>query len=180
MKKIVPPPARLRITTSAPTATIAPAATALAPPPAKLRITVAAPIVTVSPMVAGLLAHRAKERKIRRTDLARLLAAIGSHYVALGDVPAQLQGAKNAPVPVEILNIVCEELVGGRQWTRLQIEARERADKARRRRQRREMLLQRRAEKVWRRRPDLSRVAVAKIIDPRHWNVTRRVIRKPR
>jgi hypothetical protein len=141
------------------------------PEPAQAQLATDPPKVMVSITVAELLA---KGEKVTQADLARLLATVSTFYTALGYVPAQFQGATNAPVPVEILAMVGEKLVGPSQWAKAHNAAR--ADVARADREQ----LQRQADEVWRRNAGLSNAAVAKIIAPDRWDTVRRIITKPK
>jgi hypothetical protein len=143
------------------------------PAPAQLELTAEAPIVAVSPSLAQLLARAAKG-KVRQIDLARFLAATRTFYVAFGTVPTYLQGASTVPVPVEVLDIVGEFLVGRSKWAAIQNEARARAKGTHK------MRLQQQADEVWRHNPDLSNTAVAQIIaPPGKVDTVRRLIKNP-
>jgi hypothetical protein len=129
-----------------------------------------AAIVTNSLTLADLLA---KGERITKADLARLLATISAFHDGLGKVPAEYQGATNAPVPVEILAMIGEALAGRDQWSKIYNMAR--AQTARVGREQ----LQRRAEEIWQRQRHLSKSAVAKMIAPDRWNTVRKIITKP-
>ena len=143
------------------------------PASAQLRITTTAPIVVVAPTVKQLLDRVAKGKKVRPIDLARVLAAISAFQTGRGRVPAEFQSATNAPVPVEILAIVGEKLVGRSRYAAAYNE--NRAKLARDRNAR----LQHEADKIWQRHPGLSKSAVAKRIAPNDKRA-RRKITKPK
>lgn len=77
--------------------------------------------VTNSLTLADLLA---KGERVTQADLVRLLATISAFHDGLGKVPAEYQGATNAPVPVEILAMIGEALAGRDQWSKIYNTAR--------------------------------------------------------
>jgi hypothetical protein len=133
------------------------------------QMTTAAPVVTVSLTMADLLA---KGKAVTHEELARSLAAINALYAALGFVPAEFQGTSNVPVPVELLAIIGEKLVGRTKWLRDQSAENARASREQR------AQWQRRANDVWRNHPDWSIRDVQKAIAPGKDHV-RKLIKNP-
>ena len=131
------------------------------------------PVVVVSPTVKDLLARVTRGKRIRHADLASMLAVIGAFY-GRRRVPSDFQSAANVPVPIEILTIVGEELVGRSQWAAAQNAARAALARGRR------AQWQRKADEVWQRNPRLSAERVAEVIAPGQVSTVRRLITKPR
>ena len=86
---------------------------------------------------------------------------------------SEYQGACNVPIPVEVIALIGEKLVGRAQWSREQND--EQTEAARKR----DAEWQAKADAVWRKRPKLSLTAVAKLIAPDNWNYVRQRISKP-
>jgi hypothetical protein len=90
-----------------------------------------APAVKVEPSPAArVLARILKKEKVSRADIAHLLAAI-KVAATQGTVPVLYQSTVNAPVPVEVLELLGTILIGRGKW--LAAKNAERADKARKR-----------------------------------------------
>jgi hypothetical protein len=124
----------------------------------------------LGPTVAQLL----KARKVTQAALAGYLAIITSSYKAFGRVPGEYQGACNVPIPVEVIALIGEKLVGKAQWSKEERDARtETANKQ-------HVKWQAEADVVWRKNKKLSRTAVAQRIAPKNWNYVRQLIRKPK
>jgi hypothetical protein len=77
-------------------------------------------------------------------------------------------------VPVEVLALVGEILVGPRTWVETYNTARAEAERPKKEQ------WQRQAESIWQRNSKLSKTAVGKIIDPDKFNTIRQVIKKPK
>ena len=123
----------------------------------------------VGPTVAQLL----NASKVTEANLAGFLAIVKSYYEAFGFLPAGYQGACNVPLPIEIIALIGEKLVGPAQWSREQND--KQAEAARKR----DAEWQAKADAVWLKCPKLSSTAVAKRIAPNNWNYARQRISKP-
>src|SRR6516162_1946430 len=124
----------------------------------------------LGPTVAQLL----KAPKRTQAALAGFLANVKSCYEAFGRVPDEYQGACNVPIPVEVIDLIGEKLVGKARWFKERRDARtETADKQ-------HVEWQAKADVVWRKNKKLSRKAVAQRIEHKKWNYVRQVIRKPK
>jgi hypothetical protein len=111
--------------------------------------------------------------KVTQATLAGFLAIVESYYRAVGWLPKEYQGASNVPIPVEVIELIGEKLVGRAQWSREQND--KQAEAARKR----DAEWQAKAEAVWRNRPGLKVATVAKIIAPANWDYVRQRIHKP-
>ena len=137
-------------------------------------MTTDAPVVTVAPSLTQLLTRK----RIRPIDVARFLAAIKILHEVSGRVPPQFQGAKNLPVPVEVIEIAGKLLGGGANWAALKNTVRKQAavEKV--------AVWQAAANEVWARNSDLTNRAVAEKIAPKlapgRANTIRRKIVKPK
>jgi hypothetical protein len=121
------------------------------------------------PTVAQLL----KAPNVTQATLAGFLAIVKSYYVAFGRLPHEYQGARTVPIPIEVMALVGEKLVGKARWSKEGRDARtETADKQ-------HVKWQAKADVVWRNKK-LSLTAVAKRIAPKNWNYVRQLIRKPK
>jgi hypothetical protein len=121
------------------------------------------------PTVAQLL----KAPKVTQATLAGFLAIVKSELESFGRVRDEYQGARNVPIPVEVIALIGEKLVGKALWSMEEREARTKtADKQ-------HAKWQADADAVWRNNKKLSRTAVAKLIAPNYWNYVRQVITKP-
>jgi hypothetical protein len=125
----------------------------------------------LGPTVAQLQAQ-----KVTQATLAGFLAIAKSYYQAFGRLPDEYQGACNVPIPVEVIGLIGEELVGKARWSKTynapQTEqARKQVAK-----------WQAEADAVWLKHPKFSLTAVAKLIAPKNkkWNYVRQLIRKPK
>jgi hypothetical protein len=124
------------------------------------------------PTLDQLLEAR-KAGKVTQAALSGFLAIVKSYYEALGHVPHQYQGDCNVPIPIEVIVLGGEKLVGKARWSKDVRDARTAtADK-------RHVKWQADADVVWLKHPKLSRTAVAKIIAPNKRNYVRQVIKKP-
>ena len=124
----------------------------------------------LGPTVAQLL----KAPKVTQATLAGFLAIVKSNYEAFGRVPDECQGACNVPIPVEVIVLIGEKLVGKARWSKEGRDARtETADKQ-------HVKWQAKADVVWRKNKKLSLTAVAQRIAPNNWNYVRQLIRKPK
>ena len=124
----------------------------------------------LGPTVAQLL----KAPKVTQAALAGFLAIVKSNYQAFGRVPDEYQGACNVPIPVEVIDLIGEKLVGKARWSKEGRDARtETANKQ-------HVKWQAKADVVWRKNKKLSRKAVAQRIEHKKWNYVRQVIRKPK
>ena len=70
----------------------------------------------LGPTVAQLL----KAPKVTQATLAGFLAIVKSYYEDFGWLPNEYQGACNVPIPVEVIALIGEKLVGRAQWSREQ------------------------------------------------------------
>ena len=111
--------------------------------------------------------------KVTQATLAGFLAIVKSYYRAFGWLPKEYQGASNVPIPVEVIELIGEKLVGRAQWSREQND--KQAEAARKR----DAELQAKVDAEWMKRPKLSPTAVAKRIAPDNWNYVRQRISKP-
>jgi hypothetical protein len=119
------------------------------------------------------VAQLLKMPKVTQATLAGFLAIVQSDYKSFGWLRDEYQGACNVPIPIEVIALIGEKLVGKARWSKEARDARtETADK-----QRHEW--QAKADVVWAKRPKLSSTAVAKLIAPDKWNYVRQLIRKP-
>jgi hypothetical protein len=124
----------------------------------------------LGPTVAQLL----KARKVTQARLAGFLANAKSNYEAFGRVPDEYQGACNVPIPVQVIDLIGEKLVGKTRWSKEARDARTETAK------KQHVKWQAEADVVWRKNKKLSRTAVAKLIAPEKWNYVRQLIRKPK
>jgi hypothetical protein len=113
----------------------------------------------------------------KATRVAGYLAIVTSNFEALGHVPNEYQGARNVPIPVEVVALIGEMLVPGALWSKQSNDGpMEQARKM-------DAKWQAKADRVWLKRPELSRTAVAKLIAPKNkpkkWNYIRQRISKP-
>jgi hypothetical protein len=112
-------------------------------------------------------------REVTKAALAGFLATVKSNYEVLGCVPDEYQGARNVPIPIEVMSLIAEKLVDKALWSKkcnaAQTEAARKQDAK----------WQAEADAVWRKRPKLSLTAVAKRIAPKNWNYVRQRISKP-
>jgi hypothetical protein len=124
----------------------------------------------LGPTVAQLL----ETPKVTQATLAGFLAIVTSYYESFGRVRDQYQGACNVPIPVEVIALIGEKLVGKARWSKEGRDARtETADKQR-------VKWQLKADVVWSKNKNLSLTAVAQHIAPDNWNYVRQLIRKPK
>jgi hypothetical protein len=115
-----------------------------------------------------------KKPKVTQATLAGFLAIVKSEYKSFGRVRDEYQGAYNVPIPVEVIALIGEKLVGRARWSKEERDARtETADKQR-------LMWQSKADAVWRKHPKLSATAVAQRIAPNKWKYVRQLIRKPK
>ena len=113
--------------------------------------------------------------KVTQAALAGYLAIVKSDYEAFGRVRDEYQGACNVPIPVEVIELIGEKLVGKARWSKEGRDARtETANKQ-------HVKWQAEADAVWLKNPTLSLTAVAKRIAPKNkkWNYVRQRISKP-
>ena len=123
----------------------------------------------LGPTVAQLL----KARKVTQATLAGFLAIVKSNYEALGHVPSEYQGACNVPIPIEVIALIGENLVGKARWSR-------RYNAAQTEQARKQVAKwQAEADAVWLKHPKLSPTAVARRIAPKKCNYVRQRISKP-
>jgi hypothetical protein len=119
------------------------------------------------------LAQLLKMPKVTQATLAGFLAIVQSDYRSFGRVRDEYQGDCNVPIPVEIIALIGQKLVGKARWSKEERDARtETAERQR-------VEWQAKADAVWLKRLKLSRTAVAKLIAPDNWNCVRQLIRKP-
>jgi hypothetical protein len=133
-----------------------------------------APVVTVGPGVDRTIElHR--DGKLKDADVASLLAAIQADAIHRGLV--------DALIPVKIITIIGEKLIGGSQWSNVQNVARREAA------QRGWVSsAQVKADAEWRKNPRLSKYKMAELIepdfrdlkDPPNVDTIRRKIHKPK
>jgi hypothetical protein len=124
----------------------------------------------LGPTVAQLL----KARKVTQAKLAGFLAIVTSDYKSFGRVRDVYQSACNVPIPVEVIALIGEKLIGKARWSK---EGRDvRTGTA----NKRHVKWQAKADVVWGKNPNLSLTAVAKRIAPKNYNYVRQLIRKPK
>jgi len=123
----------------------------------------------LGPTVAQLL----KARKVTQATLAGFLAIVKSDYKSFGRVRDEYQGACNVPIPVEVIALIGEKLVGKARWSRTYNA--EQTEQARKQ----VAKWQAEADAVWLKHPKLSPTAVARRIAPDKWNYVRQRISKP-
>ena len=123
----------------------------------------------LGPTVAQLL----KARKVTQATLAGFLANVKSDYKSFGRVRDEYQGACNVPIPVEVIALIGEKLVGKARWSR------EYNDKQAQAARKRDAEWQAKADAEWLKHPKLSPRAVAQRIAPDNWNYVRQRISKP-
>ena len=111
--------------------------------------------------------------KVTQAALAGFLAIVKSNYEARGHVPTEYQGACNVPIPVEVIELIGEKLVGKARWSR------EYNDKQAQAARKRDAEWQAKADAEWLKHPKLSPRAVAQRIAPDNWNYVRQRISKP-
>jgi hypothetical protein len=110
---------------------------------------------------------------VTQATLAGFLAIVQSDYKSFGRVRDEYRGACNVPIPVEVIALIGEKLVGKARWSKEVRDARtETAD-------RRHVKWQAQADAILQGHPKLSLTAVARRIDPHNWNYVRQRIRKP-
>jgi hypothetical protein len=120
------------------------------------------------------VAQLLKARKVTQATLAGFLAIVKSDYKSFGRLRDEYQGACNVPIPVEVIELIGEKLVGKARWSKEGRDARtETADKQ-------HVKWQAKADVVWRKNKKLSQTAVARLIAPNSWNYVRQLIRKPK
>jgi hypothetical protein len=124
----------------------------------------------LGPTVAELL----KARKVTQATLAGFLAIVKSDYKSFGRVRDKYQGACNVPIPVEVIALIGEKLVGKARWSKTYNAAQ--TEQARKQ----AANWQAKADVVWRKNKKLSLTAVAQLIAPKNWNYVRQLIRKPK
>ena len=123
----------------------------------------------LGPTVAQLL----KMPKVTQATLAGFLAILLSDYRSFGRVRDEYKGACNVPIPVEVIALIGEKLVGKVRWAKEGRDARtETADKQ-------HVKWQAEADAVWLKHPKLSPTAVARRIAPKKCNYVRQRISKP-
>ena len=114
-----------------------------------------------------------KAPKVTQAALAGFLAIVKSNYEALGHVPSEYQGACNVPIPIEVIALIGENLVGKARWSR-------RYNAAQTEQARKQVAKwQAEADAVWLKHPKLSPTAVARRIAPKKCNYVRQRISKP-
>jgi hypothetical protein len=124
----------------------------------------------LGPTVAQLL----KARKVTQATLAGFLAIVISDYKSFGGrVRDEYQGACNVPIPVEVIALIGEKLVGKALWSRTYNAAQ--TERARKQLAK----WQAEANAVWLKHPKLLPTAVARRIAPKKWNYVRQRISKP-
>ena len=123
----------------------------------------------VGPTVAQLL----NASKVTQATLAGFLAIVKSYYEAFGFLPAGYQGACNVPIPIEVIALIGERLVGKARWSK------EHNDKQAEAARKRDAEWQAEADAVWLKHPKLSPTAVARLIAPDKCNYVRQRISKP-
>jgi hypothetical protein len=74
----------------------------------------------LGPTVAQLV----KAPKVTQATLAGYLAIVMSDYEAFGRVRDEYQGARNIPIPVEVIALIGEKLVGKARWSKEERDAR--------------------------------------------------------
>jgi hypothetical protein len=113
-----------------------------------------------------------KVQNVPPAILAGFLAIIVSEYKSFGGrVRKEYQGACNVPVPVEVIALIGELLVGKTRWSREHNAAQTEAAR------RRTAEWQKKADAIWLKNPKLSPTAVAKRIAPDNWNYVRQLIK---
>jgi hypothetical protein len=123
----------------------------------------------LGPTVAQLL----KARKVTQARLAGFLAIVKSYYESFGRLPNEYQGACNVPIPIEVIALIGERLVGRAQWSK------EHNDKQAEAARKRDAEWQAKADAEWLKHPKLSLRAVAQRIAPDNCNYVRQRISKP-
>jgi len=134
------------------------------------------PLITVAPTLKTALDQLQAGATVTSGDLVRLLAAMRAFQEVFGSVPPLYnQTARTLLVPIDVLDVICERLVGRREYV---IEARKARVNASRKRR---LQKQREAERLWDRRPDLTNnfSETARIIAPTKWDTVRRILKKP-
>ena len=114
-----------------------------------------------------------KAPKVTQTALAGFLAIVKSNYESLGYVPTEYQGARNVPIPVEVIALIGEKLVSKALWSKKCNAAQ--SEQARKQ----DAKWRAKAEAEWLKHPKLSPRAIAKRIAPDNWNYVRQRISKP-
>jgi hypothetical protein len=124
--------------------------------------------ITLGPTLAQLLAGKGTQ-----AALAGYLAAVKSNYEIHGYVPDEYLGARNVPIPIEVIPLIGAMLLEKGVWSKTYNVAQ--AEVARKQAAK----WQAEAVAIWRKNPNLSRTAVAKLIAPENWNYVRQRISKP-
>jgi hypothetical protein len=123
----------------------------------------------LGPTVAQLV----KAPKVTQAALAGFLAIVKSDYESFGRVRDEYRGARNVPIPVEVIALIGEKLVGKARWSKEERDARTATAHKQR------VKWQAEADDVWRKNKKLSARAVAQRIAPNNSNYVRQLIRKP-
>jgi hypothetical protein len=140
-----------------------------------------APVVKVGPSlvtrgraqaaILDAVKHAVRKKRGKLGDgraLARMLATVEAHHAAGREPPWPFRDSALLPVPVELVALIADALIDKRPGLQ------EESEKA----QRTHAQWQAQAEAIWQAEPDLDKIAVAKLIDPKRWNTVRRRIRK--
>jgi hypothetical protein len=142
---------------------------------ARRRFSGSAPVVTVAPTLKTMLDQLRAGKAPKTGDLVRLLVTLKAYQETFGQIPPPYQSARVVPVPIDLLDVIGERLIGRAQYV---VEAR----KARSDATRMEWdQLQRAAEDLWKRKPELAGnfSEAARIVAPGRWNTVRRFLKKP-
>jgi hypothetical protein len=124
-------------------------------------------------LLCPTLAQLLEPGKVTQAALSGFLAIVKSYHEALGHVPHQYQGTCNIPIPIEVIQMIGEKLVGKARWSKEYNTARTEAAR------KQVAKWQAEADAVWLKNPKLSPAAVAKSIAPDNWNYVRQRISKP-
>jgi hypothetical protein len=126
----------------------------ITPESKRLRLKTTAPIVTTTPTLSQLR-KLFSDGELKHADLANFLAAAKVFQEQFGHVPPEYQSAVNALIPIEVLAMAGEVLVGRSEWSKAENEAKAQTARVRKTR------IQREAEKHWQQDWNLRPLAVA-------------------
>jgi hypothetical protein len=119
------------------------------------------------------LAQLLEVPKVTQATLAGFLAILLSDYRSFGRVRDEYKGACNVPIPVEVIALIGEKLVGKVRWAKEGRDARTETAK------RKHAMWQAKANVHWKKNKELTRSAVARLIDRDNWKYIRQLIHKP-
>ena len=105
-------------------------------------------------LLCPTLAQLLKARKVTQGALSGFLAIFKSYYEALGHVPHNYQGPCNIPIPIQVIEMIGEKLVGKARWSK------ERRDAQTQTAKRKHDMWQAKANVHWKENKELTRSAV--------------------